>query len=136
MTLIPILRHSSKILPLHKKELLQYSESNPEKIVISSAESLQVIPLQKVLYFKSDSNYTQIRLEDGKEHLVSKTLKVFDLKLNNNFLRVHNSYVINLDHIKSYCFKTCNIVLQDDISIPVSRRNKPEVIAYLRSFEL
>jgi two-component system LytT family response regulator len=131
-------RHSylGKVLPLHKNGIVPSPETTADKIVISSSESLEVISLRNILYFKSESNYTKIRLTCGSEHLVSKTLRIFESKLNKNFLRVHNSYIINLRHIESYSFQTCNILLQEEIIIPVSRRKKAELISYLKGFQI
>ena len=89
-----------------------------------------------ILYFKSESNYTHIQLQSGKVHLISKTLKTFELKLSKMFLRVHKSYLINSNHMESYSFKDNTLLLNGNMVIPVSRRKKDEVIIFLKSLSI
>ena len=124
----------STLVPIFKKEVSVYPKSLVEKITISTQEALEVIDLQEILYFKSESNYTHIQLHSGKVHLISKTLKTFELKLSKIFLRVHKSYLVNRNHIKSFSFKDNILRISGNMEIPVSRRKKDEVIIFLKSF--
>ena len=54
----------------------------------------RILDMEDIFYLKSDSNYTTIHLESNK-FVVSKTLKWFTSKLNIQFFRVHQSFLIN-----------------------------------------
>ncbi len=133
MNVIPL--HNYPSMAVFQDSSVLEKPKNQKSIVVPTQESLEVIHLDEILYLKSDSNYTLIKLLQ-EELLISKTLKSFDEKLNHTFLRVHHSYLINPAFIKSFYFKTHSLLLQDGTSVPVSRRKKNEVMAYLKGLEI
>lgn len=95
-------------------------------LVVPQADRKQVIPMKDIAYVKSDNNYAVLVLQD-KKILLSKTLKWVAEKLDKHFLRVHNSYVVNLLEVKEYIFPESKIILSNGVSIPVARSKKKEV---------
>lgn len=76
-----------------------------KKIIINSKTGIESIDLPDIICLESNSNYTQISLNNERNILTSKTLKEFDSQLcigENNFMRVHNSFVINLHKVLRY----------------------------------
>lgn len=72
------------------------------KIVISSQDHLRFINEADILFCKSDNCYTYIFLCDSEELLISKSLAKFSKELNsNNFVRVNQSYLVNIQYIRS-----------------------------------
>ena len=72
---------------------------------------------------------------NGQKILVSKTLKYYaDMLKEHNFLRVHQSHLINTKYIKEFV-KTDGgyIILKDKSNIPVSFRKKNIVIKMLNN---
>lgn len=79
-----------------------------------------VVPLEtgKIIIAKADGLYTKIITED-KSYLVRDILKNIESKLiDKRFIRVHKSYLINIDHINSYNSKLIKI---NQTSIPIRR---------------
>jgi len=76
----------------------------------------------------------QCGLTDGKEILVSKTLKEYDEMLcSYNFFRSHKSHLINMDYFKS--FEKADggyILLKNNAQIPLSVRNKDNMLELLK----
>ena len=99
---------------------------------IPTLEGYTMQPLDEILYFVSDSNYTKIILTNGKSILVSKTMKVIEQQLTDDFLRVHNSYIVNTKYIEKF-IKTDGgyLVMKNQQQIPISKRRKQEVMIYL-----
>ena len=66
--------------------------------------------------------------------MVSKTLKYYsDLLKDNNFIRVHQSYLINKEYIKEFIKSDGGyLVLKDNSTVPISSRKKPEIISILK----
>lgn len=114
--------------------VLQESIKNPnkvsEKISLHTSEKIIVVQISEIVRCKSDNNYTTFYLENGKNILVSKTLKYFsDMLKEHNFLRVHQSHLINTKYIKEFIKSDGGyIILKDKSNIPVSVRKKNEVI--------
>lgn len=57
------------------------------------------LKLGDITCLEGEGNYTFIYTARGKRYLVSKTLKCLSDYLDESFLRVHKSYIINTDYI-------------------------------------
>lgn len=126
VTAIPLEKHQENIGTV--KKLL--SPEN-ETIVLSLQDSYQVIDLNELMYCESDKGYTTFFCTGDKKFIVSKTLKDFEeVLLNHQFLRPHQSFMVNLKFIDKYD-KSGEIVLRNQQKIPVSTRKKE---SFLSSF--
>lgn len=88
--------------------------------MIRDGAFLRRVAPQDILFAKGEDNYTFIQLVDGKEYLVSHTLKSVEEKLADTgfFYRVHKSYLVNLNHFLGVEGK--NVILKDKI-IPIGK---------------
>ena len=94
-----------------------------KKITIPTSEGFLVIKVDDILYCAADINYAYIHLKDDKIH-VSKPLKYYEELLPNDFFfRTHSSYLININHVKSYN-KSGLVTMIDGTVINVSTRKK------------
>lgn len=76
--------------------------SNP-KISVPNRDGLDLIAVQDIIYCKASSSYTELILLDGSKKLVSRVLKDIAFQLDSfDFQRIHQSYLINMEHLKSY----------------------------------
>jgi two-component system, LytTR family, response regulator len=100
------------------------------KILLPTLGGYNIIEVSDITYCKSESNYTRFNFEDGKNILVSKTLKEFEsILLENNFFRIHRSYMINLNCIAKYNKgKGGEVVMKDGTVLEVSREKKEEFL--------
>ncbi len=112
------------------KKSLGDNRSQEDKIAISTSEGIEFIPIKNILHVESKSNYSKIYLPEEKSITVSKILKDFEeMLLPYNFLRIHNSHLINLNYIKKYMRKNGGqVMLQDGTIIEISRRKKEEFL--------
>lgn len=95
-----------------------------KNLKISIGGHKKVFP-NEIVYFKGDANYSQIYLTNGKQILVSTTLKTLESRfLNLGFFRTHKSSIINLSFVKNYVsyFDGGQIELSNNQTIIVSRR--------------
>lgn len=102
-----------------------------DKLAIGSIDGIELIDYADILHCQSESNYTRIFKADGTENLVSKTLKEVESKLPaGQFLRVHNSHLVQIRAITKYIKGAGGIlVLKGGQEVPVSRQKKPDVLA-------
>ncbi|MCC6384576.1 MAG: LytTR family DNA-binding domain-containing protein [Bacteroidia bacterium] len=105
---------------------LKTVNQNNQRICVPVLNGLTFLNVSEIVRLKSDSNYTQIFMKDGKTMMVSKTLKEFDELLSaQNFFRVHQSHLINLAFISQYTKGQGGFVTMTDGSeIEVSIRKK------------
>lgn len=107
--------------------------SNP-KINISADGKIYFLEADDVVMLQSDKSYTTIYLVSKKKIVVSKTLKEVEKKFQlSSFYRVHNSYLVNLDHVKEYLRRDGGeLILTNELSASVSRNKKAELIEKLQ----
>ena len=117
-------------VPLSTELLVQQFAPMIRKLAIPTLAGLEMILIEDISYLESKSNYCTLHMIDGKKHMVSKTLKLFEKKLVPYlFIRVHNSYVINPNHITRYVKGDGGYLIMDDgANISVSRSRKDELL--------
>lgn len=121
----------------NRQKLLENLLSNlkspaPEnhKISLSTAEGVEFIPTRDILFCEASGAYTQFILTDGRKLLVSKNLKEYENILQNlAFMRVHNSFLINLEEVKKYVRSEGGyIVMNNDKQVSISPSKKEEFL--------
>lgn len=105
----------------------------PNKISLNTSDKIMVVNLDDIVRCQSDNNYTEFFMNDGQKILVGKTLKHFaDMLKEYDFLRVHQSHLINIQFIKEFIKSDGGyLVLKNKTTVPVSVRKKNEVISVL-----
>ena len=102
-------------------------QHSPKKIKISSAGKIELISTEHICYCKAAGDYVELHLEDNRELLYSGSLKSIETLLPTTFLRVHRSYIVNLDFVSKLETNTGMLLLSNVLSVPVSRRIMPTV---------
>ena len=115
-----------------RKFLTKYSKShlknNTGKICLKSYSDYQIIDLHDVLYLQADNNTTDFYLLQNRKITAFKTLKLFASALPANFVRIHNSYIVNVRHISRISFAKSIIYLNESsFHIPFSRSYRSRV---------
>lgn len=94
------------------------------RLFIKDRNKLVKLDLEEVLYFKSEANYISIVLKD-KKILTLMTLKELEMKLNDEFQRVHRSYIVNLNKIEAI---DNNTIFIGEEYIPVSQSYEKDLL--------
>ncbi|MDF2178652.1 LytTR family DNA-binding domain-containing protein [Aliiglaciecola sp. CAU 1673] len=107
------------------------AEQSPQTLSISSAGNIEQFKTDQLLYCKSDRDYVEFMLDDGRLLLDSaSSLATLEESLPGTFLRVHRSYLVNTDRISSLDREpngTGILTLDSKHKVPVSRRIMPKV---------
>jgi len=105
-----------------------HSNSRKNKLSVPNADGYDLIPIDDILYCHSQGNYTEIFFGNEKK-LVSRVLKHIEEALpDENFHRVHASYLVNLDKVKSIHRNDGGyLIMENDFRINMSRNKKSEV---------
>ena len=76
------------------------------------------VPYTEIVYLKADGLYTKV-FTKAKSYLVRDILKGFEEKLPaDKFLRVHKSFLVNMDYIASFNAKKINL---GETNVPIRR---------------
>jgi len=111
--------------PTSRLELLKENLNQPKKIALNTVDKIHIVNIKDVVRLESNINYTRFFFKDETKLLVTKTLKEFDKLLSDhNFIRIHQSHLINAEFIKEFLKQNGEIILKDGTKIPVSTRKK------------
>ncbi|MEP1032313.1 LytTR family DNA-binding domain-containing protein [Ekhidna sp.] len=126
--------------PIDKSELkrainryfeLTYAEQpvlEAQKITINTADGMHIMELNKIHYIQSDKNYSVFHTEEGTL-VSSKSLGYYEQLLHGSFLRIHRSYIVNLNQIKHLKKgKIFQAVLSNGDILEVSKSKKDELM--------
>ena len=107
-----------------------------KRIILPTAENLNVISVKDIIRAEADSNYTTFWLEGGKHIMVSRTIKEFDeLLTGTGMIRVHQSHLINLAAIDKFVKRDGGyLLMKDGSSIPVSQNLKKKVLDAISNY--
>lgn len=87
---------------------------------------------QDILYIETFSNNILIHLCSEKNISVYSSLKDFSDNLAPNFLRCHKSYMVNMNHIKSY--EPHKFILNSDDPIPIPPKKYKKIISTYKNY--
>ncbi len=101
-----------------------------EYLAITTNTGLNFINRSEIMYCLSDGSYTHVYLEEGCKFTVSKNLKEVENTLSDpQFVRIHNSHLINLSHAVGYINNGHNCVqMSNGEELAVARNRKKEFL--------
>lgn len=94
-------------------------------ILIKDHKSITKLQFNNIVFIEAYGSYSNL-YTNNKFYTVSKTIKSIILNLPDTFVRVHRSYAVNLDHVKS--FSTDEVVMNNETRIKISRAKKMALI--------
>lgn len=95
---------------------------------------ISFIDLNEIIYSEASNNYSKLVLTDGKQFLISKTLKdVQEVLEEEHFLRVHRQYIVNLNHVKHFNRNDGVLTMDNGDHIPIARNQKERLTERYRS---
>jgi two-component system LytT family response regulator len=99
-------------------------EQRLERIVVKDGTKVHIIPIAKLDYVEAQDDYIALRSEK-KNYLKQQTISSIETQLDpKKFVRVHRSYIVNLERIariEPYTKDSRVAVLIDGTQLPVSR---------------
>lgn len=125
---------------MNKAQLSQLREDETggarEKICVKSRGTLELIPIEEIIYFKADQKYVTLRTAD-QEYLIEESLKILEDEFAHQFIRIHRNALVahNMLHglTKNPLGHACISFGEIDDLLEVSRRHLPFIRKKLRS---
>jgi DNA-binding LytR/AlgR family response regulator len=109
-------------------------EEKPLIICVKSYGDYRFIEAKNVCYLQADNNSTDIHLHNGEMITAFKTLKHFEALLKSPFVRIHNSYIVNIDYVTRIHTGNAVCYIKHTITkIPFSKSYKDNVDAIISS---
>lgn len=114
-----------------KIETTKRQFENPFRLILHEISGFTIIETNEIIKLEAAGNYTDIYLIGNRKLTYCKLLKDFEalLKTHPNFMRVHKSFIINLDHVKSFS-KHGMIELIEKYNIPLGDSYRSKFLAF------
>lgn len=102
-----------------------------DRLFIRLKDQMVKVLLSDILFAEADRNYCKVSTEK-QTHFLSVPLRSFEAQLPaDRFVRIHRSFVVNLQKIDSISEHHEYVVIQDN-RIPISRRSRDDVAKRLK----
>ncbi len=113
-----------------RKTLLRLKKKMPRETVsqticLKSYKDFQYLKTDEILYLKADNNATDFIMKDGRTISAYKTLKTFEDSLPENFVRIHQSYILNVNYVSRINYgKSICALKSGNTQLPFSKSYK------------
>jgi DNA-binding LytR/AlgR family response regulator len=114
-------------------QIIDSKEEKKEYVFLKTEHQIQRVLLNEILFIKGMGDYLQIKLSDRKIMVLMNFSEIGNLLPQKSFMRIHRSYLINLDKITSI---GRNFVFINDNRIPISNSHKEQFLTYLKKENL
>ncbi len=117
-----------------REQILQ-KENSFSRIAMPTAEGFELVPANQVIRCEADDNYTHLFLKDKIKIVACRTLKEIEEQLQDftAFIRVHNSYMVNLNEVTKYVRGEGGyLIMSDGSTVSVSRSRKDLLLKKLQ----
>jgi len=105
------------------------------KIAVPTSQGFELIPADQIIRLEADDNYTHLYLKNKSKITACRSLKEMEEQLHefDFFLRVHHSYLVNLNEINKYVKGEGGyLVMTDGSTVDVSRSRKEMLLKKLQ----
>lgn len=119
-------RAIEKCIKVAERKQEQVDLSRAKEIYVKVDRKLVRVPFDEVLYFENAGDYISVVTTTDK-YLIYGTIKSLDQRLAYpRFIKVHRSYIINLDYVKD--IEDSSLIISDKV-IPISRAHKAGLLS-------
>lgn len=102
-------------------------------LAIPSSNDIKLLKINDILYLESEGRYTSFHTVKNKTIVSSTNIGEYQKKLaHNNFFRIHNSFLVNMDNIVNVQKKDgIYVEMNNRDMIPVAKRKKESLFQFL-----
>ncbi|WP_298904973.1 LytTR family DNA-binding domain-containing protein [uncultured Psychroserpens sp.] len=92
----------------------------------------KIIPVEDISWIEADDYCVKVHTTNNGSYTMRSSLKALEEKLSTNFLRVHRKAIVNMSFAKElHISGSPNLILENDLQIPVSKSNLKTVKDFL-----
>ena len=114
------------------------NKEGPQKmrLCIPSVKGYQVVNLPEIIYLEASGNYTNLHFITKPAICSSKLIHEYESLLEDSgFVRVHKSFLVNMQHVEEYQRgEGGQVVLTNGHIVEVSRRKKDLLISKMKEY--
>jgi two-component system LytT family response regulator len=108
--------------------LANIGEKGLKKICLATSDRLEFVQVDEIVMCEASGSYTNVYLKENRKIMVSKNLKEYETLLSSeNFMRVHNSFLINLNQVKQFVKSEGGFILmKNNQQVSISPKKRDE----------
>jgi two-component system LytT family response regulator len=108
-------------------------EGDFDVLILRENSGFRTIEVKDIIMCEADGTYTRFYLTGGIVELASKNLKYYQDTLEQPpFIRVQNSYMINMKHVRRYHHGDHTIYLSENLTAPLGDSYRERFMTYFR----
>jgi two-component system LytT family response regulator len=103
------------------------------KIAVPTSDGFELIPAEQVTFLEANDNYTHVFLKSKVKIIACRTLKEMEEQIKdfNCFVRVHHSYMVNLNEVTRYVRGEGGyLIMSEGSTVNVSRSRKDALLKF------
>lgn len=111
--------------------LKEINETHTIKITVPTKNSIDLVPHDEIMYIEASLNNSIVTIANNTQINAYRSLKEYEVILcqeGADFLRIHNSFIINIKYVTKYLKEDGGYVMINKKSIPVSKQKKEEFL--------
>jgi len=110
--------------------LNKMSRKDTNRIGLTTQDGILFVDKNEIIHCIADGSYCKVFLTCKEQILLSKSLgEIEQLLTSENFIRVHTSHLVNVEHIRQFLKEDGGeLILTNGNHIPVSRRKKMDLL--------
>jgi two-component system LytT family response regulator len=122
---------NDNLVALKKHDHLK--EGDFDVLILRENSGFRTIEVKDIIMCEADGTYTRFYLTGGRIEIASKNLKFYQETLEEPpFIRIQNSYLINVKHVRRYHQGDHTIYLSEDLTAPLGESYKEKFFTYFR----
>jgi len=111
---------------------LNHNGDNKKTLVVYNSKGFTVLKTNEIIYLEADGYCTNFYLAGKAKISSSRNLKFYtDLLPSESFMRVHHSFIVNLNHVTGYNCQE-EILMTDNNSCSLSSAHKNQFMGYFK----
>jgi two-component system LytT family response regulator len=103
----------------------------PDRLLVPDGRRMAAVHVADIVWIKAEDDYARVHTANGRNYLVTRTLKDLEAKLDPaRFVRIHRSAIVQSSHIREVATEggsRYRVRLSDGTSVLVSRSRAPEL---------
>ena len=103
-------------------------EQEVSKLAIKERGKITFVDIKDLIYLKADGVYSEIYCKNGSTFVTSYNLGHYEKLIGDDgFIRIHRSYLINLNEVSEYLTIDHQVVLNNGTMLPVAKPMRKEI---------
>ena len=103
----------------------QLREKNADKTTVLNIKignKQKIIPVEEIYWFEANDYCVNVNDEKNSSYAMRASLKLLEVQLPDNFLRVHRKAIVNMNYVEELNFSNGNnLILNNKIEVPIAK---------------